>query len=598
MEEDAPSHILGELSVDAESPEHAAEAAKALEALINSNDAAIAVLSADAPYEIDEVTPGDGQSIMEAMLLLLLTSHHLSSSDAAGSILSLLEHLLVHGAALTNDALETAAGLAAVAMASAPVSLALHCKAYAFLNAAIGSIGVLEGALTGGLLPLLIADLGGACEPGRGRNGGLGTTSRSRKQRGDAGATGLSPEHLVILGMFLLATICEKHDALADAKTSGCIRAVLLAFARFPRSTAVYERFREVIEALRISDSEVAAAVLQVNICAAVLREQADQQAPDLERRALEAMRHLLGSDESGDASVAGLDKLADRSEEVSEGGTALKRRLESGGLAETSDLLLASLSLLEAISVSPWLACVALVEGAVSSLIHAMGALGAAETFVDSGESTEGLGRVALRARAAQSESRKAVNVSIRDEALARTSKCVSTLARVVTEAHGDPEDSSASAEELEALRATDAEDIIFSKHVGHVVCATLQGRGSVDMFAEASLRALQWLAFSFDGATQASRVESLVNGGVVEACSTVLRLHSGTGEAAAHVSEAAIDTLLRLAVTTKGALAVATRGAGRQLQRSLERLGPVPLQRADDLLLAAVGVLQECAD
>lgn len=262
LEEGAPTHILGEMSVDFESAKHAGEAARALEALVGDQAGAVGLLGADPPYEIEEVSPSEGQTVMEAMLLLSLKTHA-SSSDAAGAVLSLLEHLLVHGGAVSQAGLEQAAATAAEAMGHNPSVLALHCKALALLNAAIGTAGVLDAALGAGLLPVLIADLSGACEKGRsgGRAAAKGKGSSSKSTGGSSGGI-VSAEQLVVLAMFLLATVCEKQEALAEAKHSGCIRAVLLAFARFPRSSAVYERFREVIEALQISDSEVIAAVL------------------------------------------------------------------------------------------------------------------------------------------------------------------------------------------------------------------------------------------------------------------------------------------------------------------------------------------------
>jgi len=56
-------------------------------------------------------------------------------------------------------------------------------------------------------------------------------------------------------------------------------------------------------------------------------------------------------------------------------------------------------------------------------------------------------------------------------------------------------------------------------------------------------------------------------------------------------------VETLSRLSTTSRGALAVATRGAGRQLQRTLEKMGPLPSRQADEMLLSSVRVLLTCA-
>jgi len=124
-------------------------------------------------------------------------------------------------------------------------------------------------------------------------------------------------------------------------------------------------------------------------------------------------------------------------------------------------------------------------------------------------------------------------ISRSTRNEALTRTSKCFSTLARVVVEASSDEnEDSDAQQEELQALQDIQAEELVFCRQVGLVLCSTMQSNASVDSFAEATCHALQWLAFANDMSVLASRVDELVGVGAVESCSTVLRMHSQATE------------------------------------------------------------------
>ncbi|MCV5919297.1 hypothetical protein OFN60_38305, partial [Escherichia coli] len=79
-------------------------------------------------------------------------------------------------------------------------------------------------------------------------------------------------------------------------------------------------------------------------------------------------------------------------------------------------------------------------------------------------------------------------------------------------------------------------------------------------------------------------TKVDAVIGAQGIEACVGMLRCHS----AALDVCHAATGALTRVAVTPKGATAVATRGGSRQIIRVLHATAALKSHAGDELLLA----------
>lgn len=164
IEVGAMANLVALLSANFESAELVEAAALALQALVSDEAGAVGLLALDPPVETTEGHPGtDDQSVVEALVLTLLKLHAPSASVAANAILSLVEHLLVHGGTLTDEGLQHAIAAAVEAMIANPSNPALHRSALTLLNAGVGSTTALDAALGAGVLPVLIDDLSSSC---------------------------------------------------------------------------------------------------------------------------------------------------------------------------------------------------------------------------------------------------------------------------------------------------------------------------------------------------------------------------------------------------------------------------------------------------
>jgi len=388
---------------------------------------------------------------------------------------------------------------------------------------------------------------------------------------------------LVASSLYLVTSICLIGKHVKLAKDIGIIRAVLAGFSRHSQNPTIYRNFREVISALNIEEGEVTTAIRVVSSLVAKL--QIIASANDAEGfRFMTEYMNILASDgrvlptgeaEGGDESMSGL-----------------------------TDRILEAISLLEAVTVSPVFACVIVANEGVPVLVRTAGVISAVKMIAIGKQgsiSSAGSAAQALLAAkrnnsapTATGTNTKAVPYHLADEVLSRTCNTLAHIARVAYELANGQVAHDAEYEDVDYEEFGIEEDIYSTENIGAICKAVANGaKQQLRSFARDSTTLISWLASGATAAQVRDHVDIIVAQQGIEACVAMLRAHQTSVEICSGVAGA----LSRIAGSNRGAIAIAQRGASRQVIRMLRAAAALRSQAGDALLLAFVQVLENCA-
>ncbi len=397
---------------------------------------------------------------------------------------------------------------------------------------------------------------------------------------------------LVASCLYLMASLCTVPDHVPRAKAEGCIRGVLAGFTRFPEDGVVYVNFRDVIRVLNISPEEVMEAVHRVNYWARQLRE-------------------MFNTSEETWKPVADLISMRGAAlpeDTVPEEDLGMK--VSSMTMTAAAEMLLEGISLLEAVAVSPVLVAVIVRGEGIDMLLHTLLIVCALKTIKRSGKGAllkaagKALGAkgkfgagAGLLGKSAGEKSKlpaQGVLSSVQDEVLSRACSTLSQLARVAYEVSSGDMSNDLDFQEYDEVNWGEVglKDDLYSRRVTDAITHAMSSQAALPAFAANALTLVSWLAVGHTPLETRSQVELLISSAVVEACVALLRAHQDSLQ----ICSDAAGALLRVASIGRGAVAVATRGASRQLIRML---GPTARKRShagDALLLSFLHLLEAC--
>ena len=410
----------------------------------------------------------------------------------------------------------------------------------------------------------------------------------------DTGTRGGSPAEasLVASCLYLMASLCTVPDHVPQAKAEGCIRGVLAGFTRFPEDGVVYVNFRDVIRVLNISPEEVMEAVHRVNYWCRQLREMftTGEETWKPVNDLLE-MRGGVLSEETVPAEDLGM-------------------QVSSMTMTAAAEVLLEGISLLEAVAVSPVLVAVIVRGEGIDMLLHTLLVVCALKTIKRSGKANllkaagkalGGKGKFGAAAsmlgKGSQERTKlpsQGVLATVQDEVLSRACSTLSQLARVAYEVSSGDMSNDLDFQEYDEVNWGDVglKTDLYSRRVTDAITHAMSSQAALPAFAGNALTLVSWLAVGHTPLETRAQVELLVSSAVVEACVALLRAHQDSLQ----ICSDAAGALLRVASIGKGAVAVTTRGASRQLIRML---GPTARQRShagDSLLLSFLHLLEAC--
>lgn len=310
---------------------------------------------------------------------------------------------------------------------------------------------------------------------------------------------------------------------------------MVAAAARIPTGDArVSAAFRDTIAALNFSDSEVCSAVNVVAGAAAAMATDADD--------------------------VDTLKWVADW--DARRGVTPAAPLV--GTLCANAAAAADALSLLEAVTTAPhFSAIVARASGTATLAVFLC--IASALRTVDAAHALQSGGEVLAHADA--------------DTVLSRAASVLCNFARI------DAEDE----------KGGGVRPALDDRNFLSAVCRTLLNgaRPALPRLAHDGALLLSLLAGG-GGDGNAARIEAMIALQAVESLSALLRAHMNDLDVAAAVAAA----LSALCVTTKGAAAVALRGASRIILRELRRTAALRTARSDALVLSYLRVLRAAAD
>lgn len=428
---------------------------------------------------------------------------------------------------------------------------------------------------------------------------------------GGGGGGALAPadaaagEELTANCMSLLAAILPATPAiLSAAKGQGCIRAVLAGASRHRESERVSAAFQAVVTALDIKDEEVEEAVRAVSDGVSLVRVCAITAGPAAGGVAADTFALAEDSAASLGPGSAGADAVATLRE--------AKSKSKRDAASSACEPMLEPLALLEAVTLAPRFAAVAFRAGAVPVLALALGVVAGVSVVKSSGAGAAGGVRRAKAAfaaagggagSAAELESKPgSILDSSQDSLLSRAAGALTNMCRACAELEGGVTGlTGASEAELEEARAglggTSGAALmgstLHSAELCAVVSKALAARPSHRLFASRALPLMQWLTWASTASAARDRAVMVVAAGAVEAVAGVMRAQPANMSLMGNVA----DALARISDSAKGAVAVATRGATRQLSRLIDSLGNAPSQAADNVLLRFLQVLGLCA-
>jgi len=563
----------------------------------------------------DESDAGLGE-----LLLACLQTHSGSEGAAAGCLLALAS-LLRHGVSFPAPF--------RVALAESAATSLMECRASRFVAGL--ALGVILGCMRGltandaadaseglGFAVATAAEARGAVRTAidilsgararataalGGGSGGTDDRASFSASLGIGAAAGEDDEDLTAQAMLLLAAVLPASDGiLREARKRGCINAVLAGATRHRDSDRVGTAFQQAVGALGISDDEVRDAVRAVLAAVVGVRAAFLAAGPsggggsaDATEQVEDAARKL-GPGRSGADTVAEL--LASSSSSASQTATAACSDMDD------------PLGLIEAVTLAPRFAAVAYTAGALPTLVLALGVVSSVHVIkTQPAAAKSGVGRLqaafgggGLSAAAEADAKPGCILHSTSDRALSRAAGALTNLCRACAEISGGaPGLTGAAEEEIAAARGlvgSDAEAQAMDRElhdlgVAETACRALTARPSSQLFALRLLPLLQWMTWGASASLARDRAAAVVQAGAVEAVSAAMRAQPRSMTLLDNVA----DALARIAESAKGAVAVATRGASRQLARQLDALAATRSAAADAVLLRFLQVLSVCA-
>jgi len=423
---------------------------------------------------------------------------------------------------------------------------------------------------------------GGDDDDDAGAGGGAGTGATSSKAQRAAAAA------LVASSLGLMTSLCMVEAHIAAAKASGIIKAVLKGFSHHIHDTNVYRNFRDVVSALDIQENEVVDAIQAVSAWTDVLVAGYDE---------AEAFKGV--DDYVSRATAAGVEvfKVAKPI-----AAAAVPRNAKGGvDLSAAAEAALEHIALLEAVTVSPVFVCVVASHEGVPALLRALGTVAAIRPAVRearSGPASGGAGAGAKAAPVSRAASfgaqQPGIYTSVADDVLARACNTLAHVARVAYEVAGgaveqDPEYNPVDFDDYDIDGQLHDRDGLAFLARSMAACA----RPALRQFASASITLLAWLASGHSMDDIREHVDGVIAVQGIEAIVSMLRAH----QAAVDICSASAGGLTRVAVTPKGATAVATRGGSRQIVRMLHATASLRSNAGDELLLAYLRLLDAIA-
>lgn len=409
------------------------------------------------------------------------------------------------------------------------------------------------------------------------------TTAAANTHGMDAKLAHELSNQLVASSLYLITSICLVGKHVKLAKDVGIIRAVLAGFSRHSQDPTVYRNFRDVVSALNIEEGEVTTAIRVVSSLVAKLQIAASAGDPEALRFMTEYMNSLAaegrvlptGEAEGGDESMAGL-----------------------------TDRILEAISLLEAVTVSPVFVCVIVANEGVPVLTRTAGVVSAVKMVAVAKQgyiSSAGSAAQALLAAkrgtnsgASNATNTKAVPYHLADEVLSRTCNTLAHIGRVAYELACGQVAHDSEYEDVDYEEFGIEEDLYRTENIGALCKAVTNGaKHQLHSFARDSTTLISWLASGATATYVRDHVDILVTQQGIEACVAMLRAHQSSVE----ICTAVAGALSRIAGSNRGAIAIAQRGASRQIIRMLRAAAALRSPAGDALLLAFLQVLENCA-
>jgi hypothetical protein len=547
--------------------------------------------AADGPATpLDETRPALGDLILNCLF------QSVDSEGAAGGCLMALISLAKHGVTFSAPYRIAAGTGAAKAMSMCPQSTLVASLATSLILELFKGVVSTELGTT---LALSVEEAGCVKQTIRSL---LGSKAESAAEEAEEAATNGpgagSGEELVAMSLRLLAAVLPADPRIvAEAKQMGCIRAVLAGATRHRSSELVAAAFQSVVGALDIRDAEVASAVDAVvagvgKIRSAFVHAGAAGGGGSAESSGqVESLVESLGPSTRGADIVGRIRAVTAR--EAEHGATSACKAMEE------------PLALLEAVTIVPKFAVVAYSAGATPALATVLGLLSVVPSVAaTAGSRIRAVLRVVKAADDAGADTKPGSIVGpIVDVVLSRASSALINLIRTSAEvASGQASVTGASDEDIRAARSMldsvpggrAAMDSNLHNHSLYTILSkALAERPSKPSFAASALTLMQWLSWGSTTGDVRARASELVAAGIVEGVTAVLRSQAKN----LVLMGAVADALGRIAESPKGAVAVATRGATRQLARQLGALAAVRTRKADSSFLRFLEVLSVCA-
>lgn len=567
------------LAAHAADPLLTSEASQCLAQIIDCRE--IAELLVGTEVEVDGVGAMGGTDLVG----YLVSAHQESADegDAVGSVLLLVERLAFFECVGDAAWCHAVADGALAAMGIVTGNFELQCVATDVLIYLADNEDATRHMVQGGCIAHCIRNLKGDAIPNAEDAAALGLVRPPTAELAK----------LVASSLYLMASMCTVPDHVPVAKEGGCIRGVLAGFTRFPTDPVVYANFRDVIRVLNISEEEVLESLHRVNYWCRQLR--AMYTTGEEAWRPADELIALRG---------VGLPEDTVPVEDTAQNVSKMT-------MTAAAELLLEGISLLEAVAVSPMLVAVIVRGDGIDSLLHTMLILASIKTIKRStkpklikaaGRSKASrasvfdaaslLGRAAGQAKKLPSQG---ILGSTQDEVMTRACNTLSQLARVAYEVSSGDMSNDADWQEYEEVSwdsiglSTD----LYSRRVMDALTHSMSTLTGLQLFASSSLTLVSWLAVGSTPLLTRTQVELLVSSGVVEACVALMRAH----QSSMTVCSDAAGALSRIAAISKGAVAVTTRGASRQLIRMLGPAARMRTDAGDELLLAFLRLLETCS-
>lgn len=400
---------------------------------------------------------------------------------------------------------------------------------------------------------------------------------------------------LIASSLFLVTSICAVGKHVGAAKNAGILRAVLNGFSKHNQDAAVYRNFREVISALDIQEAEVTAAINTVSGLSAKLQGLASG-GTNADAEAFRFVSEFISHLQSEGRTLPGPDSIED-------GRSSPTSAANSSNMTMIAERILESMSLLEAVTVSPVFVCVIVAREGVPVLLRTLGVISCLRLAANGGGAggstaaallAQYAGGGATAVASGAGAAGKTIPFAVADEVMSRACNTLAHIARVGYELEGGQV---VHDHEYEDINYADypIEEELYSSHGIGVICKAMQNgaKSNLRLFARDSTTLISWLASGQTTAQIREHVDVITAHSGIEACVSMLRAHQASVDICISVAGA----LSRIAGTAKGSVAVAQRGASRQVLRMLRPSAAIRSRKGDDLFLAFLQVLDNCA-